>query len=262
MSLQIGVLESSRAGGVPFLLDNFPAASNAYSFRKLRSSYVGSCIRVRRASDNTESNIGFVNNVLDTTSLINFCNGTIGYITIWYDQSGNSMNFTQTNTPRQPRIINNGVIDTINSKPAIRLDGVDDSIAQGTNAFTATNFSIFQVFKINDNVFMTNDLGNGYLLFGFTSSFGAYSNTVLSSYKNNTLLLTPNSLDVTANYGNNQYILSSGFYGSANNLGFGFSESNSYPVNGYLQELIVYKSNQSTNNTAINDNINSFYTIY
>ena len=81
---------------------------------------------------------------------------------------------------------------------------------------------------------MTNNLGGGsYLLFGYTASFAAYSKTVLASYKNNVSLLTPDALQVTANYGNNQYILSSGFYGAVNDLGFGFSESANYPVNGY-----------------------------
>jgi len=32
----------------------------AFSLRKLRTAYAGSCIKVRRSSDNTTSNIGFV----------------------------------------------------------------------------------------------------------------------------------------------------------------------------------------------------------
>ncbi len=41
------------------LLDDYPSAAAAYSVRKLRSAYTGSAIRVRRASDNAEQNIGF-----------------------------------------------------------------------------------------------------------------------------------------------------------------------------------------------------------
>ena len=40
-------------------LDTLTTPSNAYSFRKLRSAYAGNAIRIRRASDNAEIDIGF-----------------------------------------------------------------------------------------------------------------------------------------------------------------------------------------------------------
>lgn len=55
-----------------FLLDSYSGGSAAYSLRKLRAAYTGSAIRVRRASDNSEQDIGFVNNQLDTASLLSF----------------------------------------------------------------------------------------------------------------------------------------------------------------------------------------------
>jgi len=70
------------------LLDTYPGASAAYSLRKLRTAYNGSAIRVRRDSDNTEQDIGFVNNTLDTASLQSFV-GSENYV-YW------SQNFTQT----------------------------------------------------------------------------------------------------------------------------------------------------------------------
>ena len=57
------------------LLDTYSGAAAAYSLRKLNTSYSGSAIRVRRSSDNTEQDIGFVNGVLDTTALLDFVNG-------------------------------------------------------------------------------------------------------------------------------------------------------------------------------------------
>jgi len=53
----------------PLLLDTYSSAIVAYSLRKLRTAYSGAAIRVRRSSDNTETDIGFVNNALDTASL-------------------------------------------------------------------------------------------------------------------------------------------------------------------------------------------------
>ena len=103
------------------LLDTYTGAAAAYSLRKLRSAYSGSAIRVRRASDNAESDIGFnVFNELDTVSLASFCSGTDGFVKTWYCQSGNSRDVTQTNTANQPKIYDSttGVV-TRNGKPFV-----------------------------------------------------------------------------------------------------------------------------------------------
>ena len=53
-----------------------PNDAVAYSLRKLRSAYIGSAVRVRRSSDNTEQDIGFTTEgELDTTSLLSFVGG-------------------------------------------------------------------------------------------------------------------------------------------------------------------------------------------
>ncbi len=80
----------------PLLLDTYTGAAVAYSLRQLRTAYTGAAIRVRRSSDNAEQNIGFVNNVLDTASLLTFCGAGNGFVTTWYDQSGNANNATQS----------------------------------------------------------------------------------------------------------------------------------------------------------------------
>ena len=33
-------------------------------------------------------------------------------------------------------------------------------------------------------------------------------------------------------------------------------------LNGYIQELVIYPSNQTTNRTGIESNINTYYSIY
>ena len=89
-----------------FLLDNL-STTVAYSLRRLRTNYTGAVIRVRRDSDNAEQNIFFTNNELDITSLNNFIGTGNGYVTTWYDQSGNGLNAIQTIISQQPKIINN-----------------------------------------------------------------------------------------------------------------------------------------------------------
>ena len=94
----------------PLILDSISDSVGAYSLRKLRNSYNGACIRVRRSSDNAEQDIGFVNNQLDTASLLSFVGSGSGFVKTWYDQSslGGNNAFQNTNN-NQPRIVNNGV---------------------------------------------------------------------------------------------------------------------------------------------------------
>jgi hypothetical protein len=75
------------------LLDNLSAtAAVAYSTRKLRTAYAGKALQIKRSSDNTTMDIGFVGGDLDTTALSSFVGAGTGQISIWYDQSGNAVN--------------------------------------------------------------------------------------------------------------------------------------------------------------------------
>ncbi|MCI0601130.1 MAG: hypothetical protein L0Y60_16760 [Beijerinckiaceae bacterium] len=67
------------------------------------NSYAGNAIRVRRASDNTEQDIGFAGNVVDWGAADTFATGSDLFITTWYDQSGNARDLTQTVTAEQPQ---------------------------------------------------------------------------------------------------------------------------------------------------------------
>src|SRR5579859_662791 len=76
------------------LLDTLASpVTAAYSFRKLRAAYAGSAVQVKRASDSTTQDIGFVSNLFDTGSYNTFCNATTCSINIWYDQSTNGSNW-------------------------------------------------------------------------------------------------------------------------------------------------------------------------
>jgi hypothetical protein len=99
-------------------------ASAAYGLRRLRRLYTGFCIRVRRSSDNAQLDIGFDSQGnLDISALLAFVGTGSGFVTIWYDQSGNGRHAIQTTPESQPRIVNNGVLETANGKPAIRFNG-------------------------------------------------------------------------------------------------------------------------------------------
>ncbi len=89
--------------------DAIPSITAAYGMRRLRTAYTGSLLRIRRSSDNTESNIGYTaDGHLDTAAVTAFVGGGSGYIVIWYDQSGNGYNATQPTAARQPSYVASG----------------------------------------------------------------------------------------------------------------------------------------------------------
>lgn len=105
------------------LLDRVPAAA-VFSLRKIKSNYFGSSIRVRRSSDNVETDIGFNSSGdLDTIALLAHCGASSGFVTTWYDQSGNARNATQAVATNQPRIVNAGVVEMDGLWPTLRLLG-------------------------------------------------------------------------------------------------------------------------------------------
>lgn len=85
------------------LLDTYPNAAVAYSFRKLRAAYAGSAIRLRRASDDAEIDVGFLpTGAFDVFTAATHIAATTGHIVTWYDQSGNADNATQATEAQQP----------------------------------------------------------------------------------------------------------------------------------------------------------------
>lgn len=104
--------------------------------RRVNELYTGSLIEVRRSSDNATQTIGYTaENELDTASLLAFVGAGSGFVRTLYDQVG-SNNFTQTVVANQPRIVNSGVVDTVNGKPSMFFDGVND--VMGVASSTAT----------------------------------------------------------------------------------------------------------------------------
>jgi hypothetical protein len=287
---QLGKIGSESFGFIG-LLDSYPNAVAAYSLRQLRIAYTGSAIRVRRASDNTEQNIGFVNNSLDTSSLTSFCSGTNGFITTWYDQSGNGNNATQTTAANQPQIVSSGSVILQNGKPAVQFDGTNDFLDTSSFIASKTLASIFLVYSIiqnkqNQTIFSRWDNRN-FLIRAYnntgTIDFGVYSSEVASNNiisgniinLNNTYLssLIYNGSESFANetslYNNNvlQTVTRSGsevnqLQSNSNKVLIGNLGSNSQFLQGTINEIVYYDNSQIGNLSNINNNINTFYSIY
>ena len=179
--------QSNQTGIIPapvsYLFDVFAASGvtpyAAFSLRKVNSAYTGACIRIRRASDNAESDIGFVSNVVDTASIITFSSGSIASIVYVYDQSGNNRHRYTGTAVRQPHIMTAAnVIYTQNGRTAIFLSTASHTLQQNTAwQITGANSSCFLVYResaAQDNL----------LYFGNTNAFthAASSGSGASAY--------------------------------------------------------------------------------
>jgi hypothetical protein len=111
-------------------------ASAAFSLRLLSTAYTGKAVQVRRSTDNALQDIGFAaGGGLDTAALKTFIGSANGYVNKWYDQSGNGNDATQTGTiSNQPRLVNAGVVDRSNNRPAVVWDN-----ATGAQVLTIAN---------------------------------------------------------------------------------------------------------------------------
>jgi hypothetical protein len=281
------------------LLIDYPNAAAAYSLRQLRSNYTGSAIRVRRSVGSpAEKDIGFVNNVLDVSDLQSFCSGTNGFITTWYDQSGNSRNFTQTTAANQPQIVSSGSVLTSNGEPIIDFNGTNSYMDGAWSSFftsTTNDFSIFNVLKYDvSNVTqipfgVTNGAAtvegsidtvlHSYLssstdFYRVNGSITNYSTSIATEFgtTNDNLVVFQKNGAVNNVYKNNSLRASQTFSstllgGVPTNTGYflRIGTNRGYLnnwFNGNMKEMIIYPSSQSSNLSGINSNINTYYGIY
>ena len=249
------------------LLDTYSGAAAAYSLRLLDSTYSGNAIKVRRASDNTEQDIGFVNNVLDTSSLETFCSGTDGFVTTWYDQSGNTRNVINSTASTQPKIYDStgGITTNANSNNAVEYTSGDFLRLTSVTGISTTNVEVYGVFE--------NSHTRGVLFYSpnfvyFQSGDGSSALSGVGSPSLRVNGVDEGSITTRANlytdinggvklFGVRDIVPSS--YTELNVLQFGAA---AIPQIGFLAEYIVWDSSQSGNRTGIETNINNFYSIY
>ena len=268
--IPVGILTGAATSSFTFLLDQYPGSLIAVSLRKLRSAYTGNCIQVRRSSDNATQNIGFVNNVLDVSTLTTFIGSNSGFISIWYDQSTNGLNFIQNTLANQPAIIISGVLQTVNGKPAVNLNNNNTNLIVNFPLPVGTKITnTFDVCKTSDTNFILYHGGSGSGTFigcATQSSTNTFVNgnldTVSQIYKNNVLQTLPTTRGqaYTLIATNTQIILSY-VMTLFNWSNLNFSGYTSFEFVGLKQEFIMYEQ-QTPNISGINNNINSFYTIF
>ncbi len=272
------------------LLDTYSGAAAAYSLRDLNKGWKQYLVRVRRSSDNTERD--FKSFEITDGTLTTFVGASgDGFVTKWYDQSGNSKDAVQTTSNHQPQIVNSGSLLNINGKPSVRFGtgGIKklilDSVVTGT-----TDRSFFITNKVNaaggngksclislsDGI---NTDGKAYRIsresadlrlrvtgssgFSYPSGQSALDHNVLTN-----IWTSGGSQDaefwtngVSASY-------SSGTSGSLDTTDTGshyigwYDAVNVPDADVSIQEMIIYTSDESTNRVGIETNTNNYYGAY
>ena len=209
-----------------------------------------------------------------------------GYVTTWYDQSGNSNDATQGTAASQPKIVDAGVLVEENGKPAIKSasEYLSGAVSFGelmefsllaVGRFLGTGLSNSPLVAINSDGYSSGDryavirqtsgISNFIMSDGSASSVVNFSSTtanqalyegyyveggIQNAYYNNTLNSGTNTL--------------SGVDFNSSIDFFVYNNSGSFIANngGVLQEVIFYSTDQSSNRTNIETNINDYYSIY
>jgi hypothetical protein len=271
------------------LLDQYGGAAAAYSLRNLSIYNASPVVRVRRSSDNTESD--FTATQVSDGTLTTFCGAGNGFVQTWYDQSGNGRNAQQTTTDNQPQIVSSGSLLTDNLKPCVLFNGSNDSLradalassfigqrmfisaAMVCRAASATPTATGVVYGLGNSTTNTplrwfgqkgsvatagieerGDTGSVSAL--LTGTIASQTLAWVNSNANNQIVRL-NTSQVNATTGSNaNYTLNTFAIGCLSRT------ADITFWNGNIQELIFYASDAAANVVPIEANINAYYAIY
>jgi Alpha-L-arabinofuranosidase B, catalytic len=269
----------------PFLLDVYPNAAFAFSFRKLRNAYAGSAVRIRRSSDNAEADIGFDGEGdFDTAAAASHIGGGSGFIVTWYDQSGNGRDVTQATAADQPTYTASG----ISGLPVASFDGANEYLITSANfaLFPLTEGTVFSAMQQNGgtaagmlfhwqesssttriNAFVTFSDNNLYLDFGLQT--GGRVNVAQPSGWDD----TPHVLELYRDSSDNQAIVVDGIelvsdvltadtVNNAGTLYIGQRNDGNIHFGGLVAELVLWQTDLASERANARANINNYYLVY
>jgi len=267
------------SGANTYYLDGYGTPVVWYELVKRFSAYSGACIRVRRSTDNAEQDIYFVDDLLDTASLLSFVGAGNGFVTTFYTQVG-SKNLTNSTATQQPQIVSSGALITRNGFVSIKYDGSNDNLFNWSSGFiNTTNVSFFSVAQrdiiggggtIHNQASSTNITIRSFIDRGINNYSFAYSSDILKNL--------PQKDDANLRLFSN-YVTSSKFMSTFQNsiagdtltsligglsndgLQLGQQFGTGY-LNGSINCFGAYNTDNSANRVAIETILNNYYTIY
>lgn len=199
-----------------------------------------------------------------------------GFVSIWYDQSGNGTNATQSSLPEQPKIVQSGVLVTTLGEPSINFAVgqllFTDSLIVSLSTNSASVFAVssqsslstttsYVLQEPDSNIssnFIMGGVANGGVLWVNATEFGTmqtgqtlsgfdWNQSTFQAHINGAASGASGTATVNAEFGSRTGI--GGFGGGVGRF------------QGFMQEIITYKSDQSANRSGIESNIAEHYGI-
>jgi PKD repeat protein len=263
-----------------YFTDLFGTPTSAFSLRKLSPNtlYSGAAIRVRRSSDNTEQDINFVssgaNALIDTSALLSFVGSGSGFVVTWYNQNGSSNHATNSTASEQPRIVNAGVIELDNGYPCIFFSGTNNlnlSLISSSTEMTIISLCKHTSLSGNQKAIIGIGFNNGYALVT-EQKYNLFYRGVADQRSTNDAIASQSIIFAYTKSSTNQQVY-------ANNILFqnitppamltpttssriGAYDGTAGRFIGTQQELILFASDQLSNRTAMQSNINNYYNVF
>ncbi len=273
-----------------YLLDDYPGAEFAISTRLLSSTYTGDCMRVRRSSDGSTLDVGFVDNYLDQASIETFRGSSTDIQVVeWYDQSGNGMVLSNTRVVDMPILYTGGAYKTSLGKYAVSFNDqwftnsnydpsmlsdsswyiantpISDPSAQDgcmvqAQEFDGVNWRV-DVMGFRDGGYYTrltqNNANNAINGFDTTSTAGNIISNIIDTSTTSNVFEYNNSVKTDTNNGR-----SNTGTGTAVTLGRAGNTVTGLSAKFLLNEMVYYNSDKTSDNAAIVTNLNNFYSAF
>lgn len=255
------------------ILDDYTGAIAAYSLRKLDKDYTGFAIRVVKTATLDSAEIGFSGCYLDTVALKAFAGSDSLAVLAWYDQSGNGNTVRTVGTNRSlfPLIVIAGNIVYSSGLPAVVQTGTVVTMQKNTDFTFSSCFSVIKMDALNViNYFVGRSSGLFYGgTFGSAVGIGGFDGTNVRSRTGEDL---NRHLGYFNMQGGNLFLsrdgdspTSAGSFAAsiaANTILGRPGADAGIVIEGKVQEMIFFTSEQSANVTGIKSNINTYYSIY
>ena len=263
------------------ILDTYTLSKVAFSLRRLSTLYTGNLIKVRESLGGSEIDIGYNSgNALDVGALLAHVGSGDGFVTTWFDQSGNGSDAAQATAANQFQIVANGVVNLSNGMPSLLVSpSAPQRMDTGVVSESAERSQFCVIEKVGtgippyDSIYLQNTppymqvyVPNASTTFNYYN--GANEELSGAVFTLNTQqLINSNQGSASGNVylnGVNQVSITPPIAGATGNLtapivlgGFG-----SNGMEGNMSEYINWEGDRSSDRLGIEANIKSFYNTF
>jgi len=243
--------------------------THAFSIRKI-SSLTSNILEARNTSTNSIQTIGLTGDDLNESALSSFASGSNLTVYRWFDQSGfNNHAVNSTAAIHEPFIYSGGQTEKEGSRAAIRFNSANNTHLFFP-LFQATQFSIFVVARTDrDSQIVSNNTDNfqfrlsnsGMLLYG---PVFANSNNISTVHSQRHLYEVHWDGNMVSFFYDNS---PAGTHVQPSSPPFKFNALGTLfiyqlPLNGTMQEVLLYNVNKISERALIASKINSYFGIF